>query len=112
MHVTRAIAGLDNLAGSVITIEGFLVQTGDDLYVAPGEESWEERVEGILIRDASAQTRLSQLVSAWVGGPLYQDAATVTGVLMLSTKRPFPAVLTSIAALSLARDGKAYQVLP
>src|SRR5262249_48613701 len=112
MDFAKGIANLDGLMSSVITIEGFLVQMGDELYIVPSEDAWQSKDEAMLVRDESARSRLLQAVPIWVGGPLYQDQVSITGELSKAMAPPFRADLRRISALTLTRDSKIFKVLP
>jgi hypothetical protein len=111
MNVADVIGRLEQLRGTAVEIDGFLVYIDRHCYIAPTQDSWQKTDEAILVLEADVPKRLNAIVPGWVGGPSYQDDVTITGVIDASDHAPFPAVLDRVSHLILKREDEVFRVV-
>jgi hypothetical protein len=109
MNTYDALAQTENLVNTVVTIEGFLIVTGRNSYIAQSEANTENSHEAIAIAPTEDLRKLLEPVPILVGGSrLYSGSTKITGVLCKSKVDPFPAALTEISSVVFWRKGNLY----
>lgn len=109
MQASEVLNNSCNLIDSSVNIEGFLIVLGDNIYIAPDEDSSKDIHKSILITQQNFLDKLYD-VPPWVGGPLYQDHIEIRGKLSKSDLAPFPLALKDITSAHILRDGEVFEL--
>lgn len=104
MKVEEVLTQLDSLVGNEITIEGFLVERAPEyyFYLAPDEESIDEFSRSILVVLPLPRREFENRLPGILVGSRYgfANSATITGRLIRSDSRAFPAALTALTHMT------------
>ncbi|WP_190762694.1 hypothetical protein [Microcoleus sp. FACHB-1515] len=111
MDVDEVLTKVEDLAGSSVTIEGFLIVTSNISYIAPDENTSEDTNKSILVQTNLLES-LEEIAPGLIGGSaIYADSAKVRGVLSGSVSDEFPASLLEIEAVTLLRQKATFHAL-
>jgi hypothetical protein len=100
--------------GKIVKIEGFLMSTGEYVYVAPEMESYAEISSSIQISESDFMDKVQSTDAPASGGgvALYPYDIVVEGKLHHSDGQPFPAAVADITtAYLVSNSGDKYQVV-
>jgi hypothetical protein len=114
MKVINVLEEVQVLDKKIVRIEGFLMFTGEYIYIAPDMESYAE-ISGsiqILEPDFMGKVKLTNAPASGGGVTLYPYDIVVEGKLHCSDGQPFLAAVDDItAAYLVSNSGDKYQVV-
>jgi hypothetical protein len=114
MKVIDVLEKVQVLDEKIVIVEGFLMFTGEYVYIAPEMKSYAEISSSIQISEADFMEKVQSTDAPASGGgvTLYPYDIVVEGKLHHSDRQPFLAAVNEItAAYLVSNSGDKYQVI-
>jgi hypothetical protein len=114
MKVIDVLEKVQILDKKIVNVEGFLMSTGEYIYIAPDMKSYAEISSSIQILESDFMNKIQSTDAPASGGgvTLYPYDIVVEGKLHYSDGQPFLAAVDDItAAYLVSNSGDKYQVV-